>query len=424
MTRQWRFLAALVAFFLVAASLSPGQAYGRAAMERLRPIRIGVMAALSGVGAASGTDMINGWKLYWQQHGASIDGHPVQMFYEDDAGDPNTALTKARLLVTGHHVDMLVGNLFASTGLAVAEYVKGTGTPYFIPVASADNLTQRERIPNVVRIAGWSSSQTTHVLGLWAAQQHYKTVVTIAQDYAFGWESTGGFVQTFTQHGGKVIEQMWHPIGTADFGSYMARIQSDHPDLVFTEETGADSVRLVSQWNSFGLKNTIPLVGQEPLLDQSLLRTMSPAAALGLISAGHYCDGRNNKDTQAFVRLYEKAQGQIPSYYAAAMYTAAEWLATAMTQLHGNVTNGPLFLKTVKGITLPHTPFGPEKLDQYGNPVLNVYIRKVEKGAGGKLWNVPIKTYPQVSQFYPYNPATYLKQPVYSRSFQGIGQHP
>jgi branched-chain amino acid transport system substrate-binding protein len=145
---------------------------------------------------------------------------------------------------------------------------------------------------------------------------------------------------------------------------------------------------------------------------------------VGLISAGHYCDGRNNKDTQAFVRLYEKARGQIPSYYAAAMYTAAQWLATAMTQLHGNVTKPSLFLKTVKGVTLPHTPFGPEKLDQYGNPVLNVYVRKVEKGAGGKLWNVPIKTYPQVSQFYPYNPAAYLKQPVYSRSFQGIGHHP
>src|SRR5436305_7090270 len=283
MTRQRRFLAALVGFVLVAASLIPGQACGPLAgrrpavpaghvagssaarpvgfahawpqaMERSRPIRIGVMAALSGVGAASGTDMINGWKLYWQEHGASIDGHRVQMYYEDDAGDPNTALTKARLLVTGHHVDMLAGNLFASTGLAVAEYVKGSGTPYFIPVASADNLTQRERIPNVVRIAGWSSSQTTHVLGLWAAQQHYKTVVTIAQDYAFGWESTGGFVQTFTQHGGKVIEQMWNPIGTPDFGSYMARIQSDHPDLVLATETGADSVRLVTQWNSFGLR--------------------------------------------------------------------------------------------------------------------------------------------------------------------------
>ena len=99
-----------------------------------------------------------------------------------------------------------------------------------------------------------------------------------------------------------------------------------------------------------------------------------------------------------------------------------------LTTAHG-VIETPAFmpvgtLGTVKGITVPHTPFGPEKLDPYGNPVLNVYIRKVEKGAGGKLWNVPIKTYPQVSQFYPYNPAQYLKQPVYSRSFQGIGHHP
>src|SRR5918912_4215097 len=203
MTRQWKFLAALVAFFLVAAYLVPGQAYGRSSAAS-RPIRIGVMSALSGVGAASGTDMINGWKLYWQQHGASIDGHPVQMFYEDDAGEPNTALTKARLLVTGHHVDMLVGNLFASTGLAVAEYVKGTGTPYFIPIVAADDLTQRQRIPNVIRVAGFSASQITHPLGDYALKQGHKKVVTIGQDYAFGHEQIGGFVQVFTAGGGQV----------------------------------------------------------------------------------------------------------------------------------------------------------------------------------------------------------------------------
>ena len=55
-----------------------------------------------------------------------------------------------------------------------------------------------------------------------------------------------------------------------------------------------------------------------------------------------------------------------------------------------------------------------------GNPIYDAYIRKVEKRADGKLWNVPIASYPNVSQFWKYDPETYLKQPSYSRTFQGV----
>jgi branched-chain amino acid transport system substrate-binding protein len=33
---------------------------------------------------------------------------------------------------------------------------------------------------------------------------------------------------------------------------------------------------------------------------------------------------------------------------------------------------------------------------------------------------VPTTSYPNVSQFWKYDPETYMKQPPYSRTFQGI----
>jgi branched-chain amino acid transport system substrate-binding protein len=44
----------------------------------------------------------------------------------------------------------------------------------------------------------------------------------------------------------------------------------------------------------------------------------------------------------------------------------------------------------------------------------------VAKNQDGKYWNVPIQTYDKVSQFWTYDPKVYMKQPPYSRSFQGI----
>ena len=59
-------------------------------------------------------------------------------------------------------------------------------------------------------------------------------------------------------------------------------------------------------------------------------------------------------------------------------------------------------------------PRGPVASDEYGNPIENVYIRKVER-VNGELQNTVIQTFPNVSQFWKYNPADYLKQPLYSR---------
>jgi branched-chain amino acid transport system substrate-binding protein len=67
-------------------------------------------------------------------------------------------------------------------------------------------------------------------------------------------------------------------------------------------------------------------------------------------------------------------------------------------------------------VEIPDAPRGPVKLDTYGNPVQNIYIRKVEK-KDGELWNTVVQTYPAVSQFWKYKPEEFLKQPVYDRNF-------
>jgi branched-chain amino acid transport system substrate-binding protein len=78
----------------------------------------------------------------------------------------------------------------------------------------------------------------------------------------------------------------------------------------------------------------------------------------------------------------------------------------------------------VREIKLADSPFGPMTLDQYGAPVENVYVRKVVATSGeaakyAKTCNSVIRTYPRVSQFWTWRAVDYLKQPVYSPSYQG-----
>jgi len=382
-------------------------------------IRIGLMAPLTGVVAAGGREMVDDFNWYWSQHG-QIAGRTVEVMVEDDGSNPDTALQKARKLVEQGRVHMLFGNLLANTGLAVANYVKGTGTPYFIPIIAADDLTQRARIGNVVRVAGYSASQCTRLLADWALKQGYKKIATISQDYAFGHEQCGGLAQTFTEGGGAITGQFWHPINTSDFSSYLGQLSGAGADAIFTMQTGADATRFFQQYAAFGLKGRIPLMGSMNACDQSVIRTLG-AEVEGVVSAAHFAEGSDNPATQAFVRAHVEKFGTIPSLYGFSMYSGAMWVAQALERIGGRANDPALLIKTVLETELSGSPLGrPVKLDPYGNPIYDVQIRKVVKNADGKWWNVPIGSYPDVSQFWKYDPAEYMKQPSYSRTFQGI----
>ena len=393
-------------------------------------ITAGLIAPLTGQGAASGQDMVNGWNFYWQQHGTKLCSGKttITTITQDTAGQPDVGVAKARALVEQQGAQLIAGPLFANVGYAVAQYTESKGIPLFPSVSSADDLTQRKANPLVLRIAGWSSSQPSHPLGDWVHQNYpqVKKVVTLGADYAFGYENVGGFVDTFTTDGGTIAKQLWAPLNTTDFSPYLSQIQGINPDGVEITDVGADSVRVVKAYSDFGLKGKYPLFGSENLTDQSLLRSMNPQQAEGIITAAHYADGRDAPATQDFVTAYDKQYHQIPSYYAAAEYTAAQWLAQSFEAVNCKISgaNQKHWLDVVKQTKLADSPFGPMSLDSYGNPIMNIYIRKVEIRPDGRAWNVPIATIPNVSQFGTVDPATYLKQPVYSKTFQGNNYHP
>jgi branched-chain amino acid transport system substrate-binding protein len=392
----------------------------RSAQAQAGPIKIGLLAPLTGVVASGGKEMVEGVQFYLDQVKGEIGGRKVELVIEDDASNPDTALQKARRLVEQGNCHMLIGNLLANTGLAVANYVKGTGTPYFIPIIAADDLTQRQRIKNVIRVAGYSASEFTHPLGDWALKQGYKKIATISQDYTFGHEQCGGLAQVFTEGGGEIVQQFWHPLNTADFSPYLGQLADLKIDAIFAMETGADATRFIQQYSSFGLKAKTPLLVAMNGTDQSVIRTLGEECE-GIISPAHFAEGSDNPVTQKFAKEYEAKYAKIPSLYGFSMYSGVMWIDAALKKMGGKVEDREAFIDTVLKTELDGSPLGKiVKLDAYGNPIYDVYVRKVAKRADGKFWNVPVTSYPNVSQFWKYDPETYLKQPPYSRTFQGI----
>ncbi len=403
-------LGALAAFVLTALALAASSSVS----AQRGPIKIGLFVPLTGPLAANGKEMENGFSLYLDEQGQRLAGREVRLTVEDTEGKPATALTKARSLVESQGVHVLVGPLSTAEAYAVLPYIEARKIPTLSPTVAAEDLTQRRRSPYVVR-TGWTAGQPAHPFGKWVHDTlEYRKIAIVAQDFAFGHESSAAFQRTFEEAGGQIIQKIFAPLGTADYGPYIAGLKRD-ADAVYVAAAGADALRFTRQYADAGLKERIPLIGSGNFTDEHVLRRMGDEA-LGIITALHYSGALTNPANRRLVQAYEAKFQHVPSYYSEGTYTGGIVLKAALEAIGGEIEDGAKFLAALRRVNLTDAPRGPVSFDEYGHPIENIYVRKVEK-VGGKLQNTVIHTFPNVSQFWMYKPDEYLKNPVYSRDW-------
>src|SRR5262245_19060685 len=228
--------------------------------QQTGPIKIGLLVPLTGPLATPGTDMVDGFKLFWEQVGNTAGGRKVEYVIADTTCNPDQAITQARRLVHQEKVQIMIGPLCGHEGPAVAQVSKETGVPLVMDTAGADDVTKWNRTPTVVRTAV-SASQIGHPFGDYLFKElGARNVTFIGQDYTWGHEVTLGIVQTYKELGGKVAKIIWNPIGTKDYGPTVAAIAPDS-DAVVAVVVGADRIRLFEAWFSFGMDKKFKIYG-------------------------------------------------------------------------------------------------------------------------------------------------------------------
>jgi branched-chain amino acid transport system substrate-binding protein len=378
------------------------------------PIKIGFIAPLTGAIAAAGKDMYSGCELYWQENGWQMAGRKVEVILEDNEGNPATALVKLRKLVENDHVNMVAGVILSNVAYALVPYIEAQEIPTMYPINSADDLTQRKRPKWLIR-TGFSAGGNMHPFGEYAAKVlAYKKVVTVGLDYAFGWETVGGFQKSFEDNGGQVIQKLWVPLNVPDYSPYLSQIKKD-ADAVFVVALGRWTLLFAQQYASSGLRGRLPLIAGGTYTDEHVLPQLGDES-IGVVSAHHYSASLDTPANKRFRAAFEKAYNRVPSFYSENCYTGARIINEAVRAIGGKVEDRAALMAALRKVEITDAPRGPVQMDAYGNPTQNIYIRKVER-VGGKLQNTVIYTYPAVSQFWKYNPEEFLKQPVYSRDF-------
>jgi branched-chain amino acid transport system substrate-binding protein len=407
MTISRRQFVSTVAGAGVATMASPGFVFAQTS----DPIRIGLLAAKTGPLASGGIDMELALTMFLKQHDNTIAGRKVELFSSDTAGVPATARTKAQELVEKNNVHCIIGPLAAFEALAISDYLNEKQIPT-LGVAAAEDMTQRHPSPWFVRVTS-TSAQCAYTLADYSAKElKYKKIVTIADDFAYGYEMCAGFQRAFEDNGGKIIQKIFTPLATPDYGSYVAQVKN--ADAIFLGTAGSNGFRFLRQFIEYGLKDKMAVIGGMTALDESVLRNMGDEA-LGIVTTSWYSAELDSPLNKAFAPDFRKQFKYDPGYYAASTYVAGEVLEAALKTINAKVEDKKALMDAIRG-SQTQTVRGPLKFDEFGNALGDVYIRKVTR-SDGRLVNSVIKTYPNVSQFWSYDKAEFLKNPVYSRDY-------
>ena len=223
------------------------------------PIKLGNLNSFTGAIAYAAENNFNGMNLFFDSVGWTVGGRKIEIIKEDDQFNPQVGLQKAKKLVESDKVDMIVGVQASNVALAVLNYAKQQKAFYIVSGAGTDAITW-DRYPYLFRTS-ISAYQLSTPMANWVYDNLGKEIVTTASDYAGGRDVIAQFKGPYVARGGKVLKEIWPPLGTTDFSPYLIDIKSINPPVTYDFMPGADAIRFIQQYSEFGLKEKMPLTG-------------------------------------------------------------------------------------------------------------------------------------------------------------------
>ena len=366
-------------------------------------IKMGALATLEGAFTVLGEDSMRGVKLALEEFGYTAGGKKIELITGSSDASPDSAIRATRKLVEQDGVQVLIGPLSGSEGLAVKDYAKTQPNVTFLNgTSAAQDTTLRNPADNFFRFstdgAQWMAGLGEYVYN----EKGYRKVAVLAEDYSFPYTQVFGFLEPFCRLGGKapIDARFWVPIGNKDYSSVIAALPDD-VDAIYVALGGADAVNFLTQYEQAG--GELPLVGGSITVDQTVLGSKGRTRdfVIGTPSAGPISDTWDNAKWNEFVQAYKKLFPDgfpSPSLFAHGYYINTKAALLALDQVGGDVSDGGVKLRAALSKLEFETPTGMVKLDERRQAIADMFLTEVIEGPDGNLLNKTIEVIPAVSQ--------------------------
>ena len=295
-------------------------ALGTVAMAQAEaPVKIGFITDLSGVySAVDGSGGVAAIKMAIHDFGGSVLGRKIELMSFDHQNKADLAAGKAKEYFSQDGADMLIGGTNSATALAMEPVAAQFKKPFFVVGAGASTIVGKQCTPYTVMYA-YNTTALARGTASAMIKNGGKTWYFLTADYAFGKSLEGEAAKVVDADGGKVLGQVYAPLGSADFSSYLLQAQASKAQVLGLANAGGDSDNAIKQANQFGVTKSMKLAGL--LLFITDIHAVGLPAAQGLyLTTPWYWN--QNAQSRAWSERYEKEMHAMPTFVQAGDYSA------------------------------------------------------------------------------------------------------
>ncbi|MEM1268121.1 MAG: ABC transporter substrate-binding protein, partial [Pseudomonadota bacterium] len=400
---------------LVAASATVAVAGGHSG-----PLKVGVLATLEGTYTVLGEDGVRGLRTALALADGTAGGREIELVIAPTDASPDSAVRAARKVVEQDGVEIVIGPLSGSEGIAIRDYSKTQPQVTFINgISGAMETTYVDPSDNFFRFntdgAQWSAGLGEYIYN----EKGYEVIATVGEDYSFVYTQVFGLITEFCAAGGEVTERLWVPLGTKDFGSIIAALPDD-VDAIYLGLGGGDAVNFLNQYQQAG--GDANLIGGSIMVDGTVLSSKGSAkdALIGVPSSGPQADTWDNEAWQTYVKAYQDTfapedRFPSPSLLATGYFNATSAMLQCVDSLEGDLGEGQgAFRECLSNLTL-EAPNGTITLDGNRQAVGTNFVSEVVELDDGTLATQMVSMKQNVNQTLGIEPAAFASIGLPSR---------
>jgi branched-chain amino acid transport system substrate-binding protein len=309
---MWRLHVSLLAIGMLAAPES--------ALASGDKVVIGVLGDQSGVVAdVGGKGSVLAAHMAADDYGGTVLGKKIEILDADHQEKVDLASTIAREWFDVKGVDAIADLPNTGVVLALQEVARVKKKTLLVSGAASVEITGKSCSPFTTH---WTDD--TYALSNGTARVMMKSGgeswFFLTADYSFGHDLERDATATIRSLGGSVLGSARHPLGTADFSSFLLQAQASHAKVIGLASAGADTVNAIKQAQEFGIAGS----GQRLAALHAFVTdvdSLGLATAKGLIiTTGFYWD--ETKGTRDWSQRFFAAHGKMPTREQAGVYVS------------------------------------------------------------------------------------------------------
>jgi branched-chain amino acid transport system substrate-binding protein len=365
-------------------------------------VRIGVLNDQSGVFATyQGIGSVVAAQMAVEDYGGKAGGKPVEVVSADHQNKTDVGVAIARRWYENESIDAIFDLPNSAIALAVAGMSEQKNKVFVGSGAGTALLTGEKCTPNTVH---WTYDTYAYGRGLGKAvvAQGGKKWFFLTADYAFGHDLEKQAAEAVKASGGEVVGAVRHPLGTADYASYLLQAQASGADILGIANAGDDTVTSMKQAAEFGVTKKQRLVGL--ILGMNGLPALTLQAAQGAqIMNPFYWD--LTESTRSFAKRFAERHPQqnYPNDMQAGVYASVIHYLKAVDKV-GSPADGKAVVAAMKAIPTDDPLFGKGYIRRDGRKIHPLYLLEVKKPDESKSkWDLlkVVATIPGEDAFRP-----------------------